>query len=118
MQYICNICKGPTDDAHTIGDLAQVFHLCDACRDKIDREYDYQSAGETIQERTLVCPHCGHEYEDYDAYGFDEGGTDEVECEACGRKFDLEIECIRRYSTKRSLSGMPPNYGMDDDEGE
>lgn len=116
MPYLCDICGNPTDDAHTIGGIAKVFHTCKACQDRMDREYDYQSEGETYNERVLVCPRCQHEYEDYDAYQFEEGTTEEVVCEFCGKKFDLEIERIRRYSTKRSLSEMPADYGLDEKE--
>lgn len=113
MQYVCDYCGKPTDDVHTIGGIEKEFHTCKACADKWSREYDYQSEGETTRERSIVCPHCGHEYEDYDAYGFDEGDTEGVECECCGKKIDLEVEHFRQYSTKRSLSEMPPDYGVD-----
>lgn len=85
MPYLCDFCGHPTDDAHTIGGIAKVFHTCKACQDRMDREYDYQSEGETYNERVLVCPHCQHEYEDYDAYQFEEGTTEEVVCEFCGK---------------------------------
>lgn len=113
MKYICNKCGKPTDNVHAIEGTEHTYSLCDDCIDRLNREYDYQSEGEQINERHLACPHCGHEYEDYDAYGFDEGNTEEVKCDACGKKFDLEIECIRRYSAKRSICEMPEDYGND-----
>jgi DNA-directed RNA polymerase subunit RPC12/RpoP len=69
-----------------------------------------------MQEDNVICPYCGYKYDDYDAYCFQEGDTPEVECEACGRKFDLEVETRRVFSTKRSLCEMPDNYGEEDTE--
>lgn len=116
MKYVCDSCGGPTDDARTIEGIPRVFHTCKACAEKFDREFDYQNAGETFRERSIICPHCRHEYDDYDAYGFEEGATEGVVCEFCGEKFDLEAEHLYRYSTKRSLSEMPADYGIDTEE--
>lgn len=113
MKYICSKCGKPTDNIRKVEGSDITYSWCDECHDRFDREFDYQNEGETINERSLICPHCGHEYDDYTAYGFDEGDAEEVECEACGKKFDLEIECVRRYSTKRSICEMP-----EDDENE
>lgn len=113
MKYICQKCGKPTDNIKVlVPDIG--YSWCDACKDRWSREYDYQSETETTDELRIICPHCGYEYDDYDAYGFDEGETKEVECEACGKKFDLEIECVRRHSTRRSICEMPEDYGNDD----
>jgi hypothetical protein len=39
-----------------------------------------------------------------------------VERPECGKKFDVEVEEKRTYSTKRSLCEMPDNYGEEDTE--
>ena len=93
-------------------------HRCDECDKRWHQELDWECEGETINESKLICPYCDHEYDDSEAYYFDEGDTPEVECEMCGRKFDLTVETRRVFSTKRSLSEMPENYGYEDGEGE
>lgn len=110
MKYICSKCGKPTDNIRDSGD-GLVYSWCDDCNNFWSRQYDFQGETETINERSLICPHCGHVYDDYDAYGFDDGESEEVVCEICGKKFDLEVECVRRYSTKRSLCEMPEDYG-------
>lgn len=119
-KYCCDICGKPTDNdqsfwSHVAPETRYEIHRCDECDKRLDKEMDWESEGETINEDELVCPYCQTSYDDYDAYGFDEGKTEEVECMFCGKKFDLEIRVQRTYSTKRSLSEMPENYGEDDE---
>ena len=119
--YKCDKCGEPTDNdqsftlttVHGPGRRYEV-HRCDRCDKRFQLEIDWESEGETIREDTLICPYCGHEYDTYDAYDFEEGRTPEVECEICGKKFDLEIETMRLYSTKRSACEMPDDYGEED----
>lgn len=112
--YICNRCGCDTPNSDDIfgvdGKLILTYHKCDACKNRFALEFDFQSQGETISERELICPWCGCEYETCDAYGFDEGDTEEVECRYCGKHFDLEVETRRRFSTRRSLCDMPDDY--------
>lgn len=118
-KYKCR-CGAPTDNDQSFtvpscitgGEPSRYeVHRCDKCDKRFHQELDWESEGETIQEKEIICPYCEHKYDDYDAYAFDEGDHPEVECEICGRKFDLEIREVRTYSTKRSLCEMPENYG-------
>ena len=107
-------CGASTDNDQSFslpdGSLFEV-HRCDECDKRFKQEIDWESEGETFREDKVTCPYCGYEYEDYDGYQFDEGKTEEVECLECLRKFDVEVEVRRMYSTKRSLCEMPENYG-------
>ena len=122
MKYICRICGEPTDNDQSfdVSVNLQVYHhevhRCDKCEKKLSQQMDWEIEGETIGEDEIICPYCNFAYEDYDAYSFDEGNTDEVECPECGRKFDLNVEVKRTYSTKRSLCEMPENYGEEGEE--
>ena len=109
MKFVCGHCGKPTDNTKVYGNL--VFHTCDECQDKMDREIDWQSENEHFRENTIICPYCDYEYEAYDSYRYDEGEETEIECPECGRKFDLEVENIRYFSTKRSLCEMPTEKG-------
>lgn len=104
--YICGICGKPTDNKNIISPTV-TLHTCDDCCARISREVEYQSGGERVRERTVICPHCGYKYDPYDAFAFDEGETEEVVCECCEHKFDLEVENITYFSTKRSILEMP-----------
>lgn len=123
-KYICTKCGAPTDNDQSfeVKPLCAMaprrieVHRCDKCDKRFHQELDWESEGETIYEKKLICPYCGYEYDDYDAYGFLEGSTPEVECEECGRKFDLEVETRRVFSTKRSLCEMPENYGEEEED--
>lgn len=106
--YTCGICGKPTDNEQIISPTV-TLHTCDDCYAQAIREAEYQADGKRFREKTVICPHCGYEYDLYDSYGFDEGETEDVECECCGHKFDLEIEKITYFSTKKSISEMPDN---------
>ncbi len=122
-KFTCR-CGEPTDNDQSFSfvntitkELVRVeVHRCDKCDKRLDQELGWESEGETFREDKVICPYCGYEYEDYDGYEFNEGKTEEVECPECGRKFDIEVEIRRTYSTKRSLSEMPENYGAEDEE--
>lgn len=86
MKYVCS-CGNPTDNKKIIAGIQ--IHICDDC------------------EKTIICPHCGYEYEYYDSCEYEEGEEEEIECNCCGHKFDLEVEEIRYYSTKKSVCEMP-----------
>lgn len=117
-KYKCNRCGAPTDNDQsftiTSGYYLEV-HRCDECDARLNLEIAWESKGETVAEDELVCPYCQASYDDYDAYGFDEGRTTEIECSFCGRKFDLEVEVRRTYSTKRSLCEMPDGWSEEDE---
>lgn len=116
--YSCGLCGCETvnrmEHRSRTGDLMFVTHTCDRCQKRISLEYDFQSEGETVLETDLICPWCQAVYSSYDAWAFpdDEEG---VECQFCGKHFDLEIEHRRRYSTRRSLCDMPQDYEGDAD---
>ena len=115
--YKCCECGKPTENIKRLtlpSGTEFSFSRCDECKDRLDREYDYQAETETIKETELICPHCQASYDWYDAYEFEEGTTEEVECMFCGKKFDLEVEHIYRFSTKRSICEMPSDYGKEE----
>lgn len=119
MKFKCDECGAPTDNDQS-WDLETLYtegkprrievHRCDKCEERFHRKIDWQSEGEAWNECTIICPYCGYEYEEYDAYAFEDGTHEEVECDGCGRKFDLEVETRREFSTKRSLCEMPDDY--------
>lgn len=124
-KFKCDYCGAPTDNdqsftvhAYITGGEPKLYevHRCDKCDKRFDQEIAWESEGETIQESNVICPYCGYQYDDYDGYQFDEGKTEKVECPECSRKFDVEVEVRRTYSTKRSLCEMPENYGEEDEE--
>lgn len=126
-KYICECCGAPTDNDQSFVVPARItgaepwryeVHRCEKCDKRLSREVDWESEGKTINESNVICPYCEYEYDDYDGYQFDEGETEKVKCPACGRKFDVEVETQRTYSTKRSLCEMPENYGEEEEEGE
>lgn len=106
MKFVCR-CGNPTDNAEVIGEI--VLHTCDECKARISKEVDWESENEHWRKDTIICPYCDYEYESYDAYNY-EDSEDEIECPECGKKFDLEVENIRYFSTKRSLCEMPEDY--------
>ena len=123
MKYICKKCGEPTDNDQSFfvkpicnnEEHKIEVHRCDKCDKRFHQELDWESDGETYDEKTIICPYCECEYEDCESWDF-EDSEDEVECLYCGRKFDLEIKVRRTYSTKRSLCEMPENYGEDGEE--
>lgn len=104
MKYKCSMCGEPTNNLEIIA--GQDITWCDKCKEKHDKEFDYQYENEKYEEATIICPHCNYEYEDYETYRFDEGSEEKVQCISCGRKFDLEVENTRTYNTKRSVCEM------------
>lgn len=117
-KYKCDECGAPTDNDQTfrVGDFIIERHRCDKCDKQFHREIDWRSEGETTMVDKLTCPYCCYEFDDINALEFDEGTTEEVVCPSCSRRFDVEVEVQRVYSTKRSLCEMPENYGEEDEE--
>lgn len=120
MKYKCQNCGDETDNDQSLksinADEIVEIHRCDKCQERWDRELAWESKGETINESELICPYCNAVYHDYEAYDFDEGETEEEECSHCGRKFDVEVQVERLYSTKRSLCEMPDDWNEEDEE--
>lgn len=59
--FHCDDCRAPTPNSHDIKTLdgslvLRTIHRCDACQDRFCRELDFQSEGETILERDMICP--------------------------------------------------------------
>lgn len=103
MKFKCGHCGKPTDNIKKYEGI--IIHICDECQEQISKEIEWQLENEHWREKTIICPYCDYEYESYDAYAYEENET-EIECELCGRKFDLEVEEIRYFSTKRSCCEM------------
>ncbi len=123
-KFKCTLCGAPTDNdqsftvpAHITGGAPARYevHRCDKCDKRFNQELAWESEGGTYKEKNVICPYCGYKYDDYDGYQFDEGKTEEEECPECGRKFDVEVEFSRTYSTKRSLCEMPEDWEGEDE---
>lgn len=116
--FKCDLCGCDTtnDQSHTLRDGYRLeVHRCDACDHRLDLEIEWECMDETVCENRIICPYCGYEYSDYDGYYYDEGLHQEVECECCGKHFELEVEVRRTYSTKRSVCDMPDDWDGEDD---
>ena len=111
MKYKCSVCGKPTDNEKTTH--GYTYHICNECHDRISKEVEFQSEGEQWRENTIICPFCEYHFEAYDSYEYEIGEHSEIECPACDRKFDLEVEEIRYFSTKKSLCEM--NRGEDEE---
>ena len=123
-KYICQKCGAPTDNDQSF-EITPLYarephrievHRCDKCDKRFHQELTWETMGETTREYKLICPYCQYEYDDYDAYCFQEGDTPEVECEMCGRKFDLVVETRRVFSTKRSQCEMPEDWDGEEED--
>lgn len=112
MKYTCP-CGNPTDNIKIIGNVT--LHTCDRCKERISKEVAWESKNEHWRVNTVICPYCDFEYEAYDAYAYEEN-EEEIECPVCGKKFDLEVEHIKYFSTKRSVCEMPDDYEDGDDK--
>ena len=107
-EFTCARCGCPTNNSEEIGSLT--LHFCDACNDAIDREVRWESEGATHRKDQVICPICGYEYDPYESLRFDEDETTDAACECCGRHFKVEVTTVRYYSTRRSISEMPPDW--------
>jgi len=88
-------------------------YWCEDHHKEFEREYAWQSNTETFRENKVICPYCGNvQY----YYPDDECAIDEYKCQECDRKFDIEVERIIYYSTKRSLCEMPEDFDPEEDD--
>jgi DNA-directed RNA polymerase subunit RPC12/RpoP len=87
-----------------------IFVKCDDCR----REWEWVNNSGHLLEDEINCPYCNHEYIDSWDYSENEECLD---CEECGRKFDIEVITEIKYTTRRSVCEMPGDWqGGDSDE--
>ena len=117
--FKCNVCgcDTPNDQSFVFRDGYRIeIHRCDTCQARFDLEFEWENKGETIHEDAIICPYCEHKYDNYDCYDFESGEHSEVECEICGKHFDLEVREVRQYSTKRSLCDMPEDFDPEEDD--
>lgn len=112
MKYICRDCGKPTDNIKIV--CNSEIHICDDCLKQLDREIEWEMENEHYHESAIICPYCDYEYEQYDSYYYDEG-HDIVKCRACGKNFNLEVEEIRYFSTKRNVAEMPEDWEGDEE---
>lgn len=109
MSFKCSHCGKPTDNVKSYEGI--IIHTCDECEEQISKEVEWEYKNNHYREKTIICPYCDYEYEAYEAYVYEEA-EEEIECELCGRKFDLEVEDVRYFSTKRSVCEMPDEKGQ------
>lgn len=56
-----------------------------------------------MSNEAIICPHCKHEYEDWQNYGIE---TDDMEgnfnmvCEECEKEFNCKFEFVVTFTTK------------------
>lgn len=112
MKYICRNCGKPTNNIKFIGEFE--IHRCDDCEKRFTKKIEWEMENEHWHENTIICPYCDYEYEQYDSYYYDEG-EDTVECLSCGKKFDLDVEEVRYFSTKRNVDEMPEDWDGDEE---
>lgn len=112
MKYICRNCGKPTNNIKFIGEFE--IHRCDDCEKRFTKKIEWEMENEHWHENTIICPYCDYEYEQCDSYYYDEG-EDTVECLSCGKKFDLDVEEVRYFSTKRNVDEMPEDWNGDEE---
>ena len=65
-----------------------------------DYEAELKAYGE-IADSLVVCPHCFQEDEDAWEYNLPDGGSTEVTCGGCERKFHVACSITVDYTTKK-----------------
>lgn len=102
--YICWNCKETTSNIrpdyftkYEPGRFPPKYNsLCDKC----STEMEEQSEFENMQiGSSVTCPACG--YEDTDSWEYGECEEEYYECKSCGEPFELEVETLYTYTTKR-----------------
>lgn len=116
LEHTCSGCGNPTHNEEDIGGVK--VHICNKCQLAIQKQIEFQSDNQHFRKDKIKCPWCDFEYEDYDGYAYDAGAEEEVECAECGKKFELQVEEIRYYSTKKAVSEMPSDYSGEEDDNE
>lgn len=119
--FQCCDCGCPTPNSFDLGRLLNnphyIIHRCDGCQTKLDLKFKFQYEGATYNTRDMICPWCGYLFADDEAWRYVvDGGGHEVQCPACVKHFDLEVENRPRFSTKRSLCDMPEGWTPEDDD--
>jgi uncharacterized Zn-finger protein len=79
---------------------------CQGCHDNLTKPLieafteDYES-GDCDNEDEIICPYCGYENDDADA--FDGGEPSEWNCQRCGLEFEIEVEVeySHTFTTRR-----------------
>lgn len=111
IQPTCTVCGAParkrTVSRYTGYDTTE----CPACRRRSEAERRWRN--EQFMEDDVICPWCGHK--DCWSMEYDDEET-EIECERCGRTFEVEIEVKRSYTTWRPENEMPAGYEYMDNE--
>ena len=111
MKYTCDKCGNPTDNKYVYKDHFdkeiikrygwgdKMSHTCDECEQKAE---DYEEwKNEQYKEDRIICPWCGYKNEDSWEYVESEDG---VECDRCGKLFNLEVDHEITYTTRKSDS--------------
>lgn len=109
--YTCEMCGKPTPNyreysspvAAILGE--QGYSMCDECRRKARIAHEWENEQEA--DERMICPYCESDVSDPWEY---EMGTDEIECPACNRTFEVEITSVRTYTTRRRIEDMPDGW--------
>lgn len=112
IQPTCTVCGAPARERTVSRYTGYDTTECPACRRKSEAERRWRN--EQFMEDDVICPWCGHK--DCWSMEYDDEET-EIECERCGRTFEVEIEVRRTYTTWRPEGDMPAGFEyMDDGE--
>ena len=105
--YICKDCGKPTNNKHVISLMNGediIIHRCDNCKEKLSAEIDWQN--EQFREDDIICPWCGDHFSDYEDMSqvvdnpYEESER-KVKCPCCEKEFELEIETVCYYTTRK-----------------
>lgn len=112
MIHSCMFCGNMTENINEAKDFMSTsfvdtygnseIHICDKCKEELFNIDEWQN--EQFRENTIICPWCGYQYEEYDSYEFEEGeyiDDDLITCPECGQKFELEVEYLTYFTTKK-----------------
>lgn len=103
MAYKCDRC-GKLTDNDQINIHVSNSCICDNCLKQLDRKIKWKLENEHWREDIIICPYCDCEY--YTSL-YDEEGYYTVKCPSCKKKFNLEVEEVRHFSTQRNIDEMP-----------
>ena len=97
----CRIC-GYDERTKTDKQKYVMNGLCNKCREKEDRKYDFKNyaekEGRVTRDDEIMCPYCGFVLED-DVFEYHDTST--FQCPECDKKSDLSVEYTAHFTTSK-----------------